>query len=67
MACARAIGRLAPEAATPALAGAATIGVVQVPRASHHALDVVAGAILGWTIEAVLDRVWPRTRRRRQR
>ncbi|MRX51583.1 phosphatase PAP2 family protein [Paracoccus sp. S-4012] len=59
VACARAIGRVSPEAGAAAMAGALAIAAVQVPRAAHHALDVVAGAALGWGVEAALDALWP--------
>lgn len=59
VAVARAIGRVAPEAEGAAMAGAIAIGVTQVPRASHHSLDVVAGAALGLAIEAGVNALWP--------
>lgn len=54
-AAARAIGRVAPEMQFPALAGAALIGAIQVPRGAHFAADVVAGALLGVAAEAAVD------------
>lgn len=54
-AAALAIGRVAPGARGPLLGLAALIGLVQVPRASHHLADVVAGAALGVAAEAVVD------------
>lgn len=59
VALARAIGRVAPEAAAPLAAAAMGVGTVQVPRAAHHSLDVVAGAVLGFAAEAVVHALWP--------
>lgn len=59
VAVACAIGRVAPQAEAAALAGAIAIGVTQVPRAKHHALDVVAGAALGFAIESGVNALWP--------
>lgn len=59
VAVACAIGRVAPQAEGAALAAAIAIGVAQVPRAKHHALDVVAGAALGFAIEAGVNALWP--------
>ncbi|MBV0892739.1 phosphatase PAP2 family protein [Paracoccus sp. Z118] len=53
VAAARAISRVAPGAGAPLWLGAAAVGAVQVPRASHHALDVVAGAAVGLLSEAL--------------
>lgn len=54
-AAACAIGRVAPEWRGPALAAAAVIGLVQVPRATHHLADVIAGAAVGIAAEAAVD------------
>ena len=54
-AAAATIGRMAPEWRAPALGAAALIGLVQVPRATHHLADVVAGATLGLAAERVVD------------
>lgn len=59
VAVARAISRVAPDAAGPLAFGALAIGAVQVPSASHHPLDVVAGAALGLAAEAVVNGLWP--------
>lgn len=53
-AAARAIGRVAPGARGPLLGLAALIGLVQVPRATHHLADVIAGAAVGIAAEAVV-------------
>lgn len=53
-AAARAIGRVAPGAKGPLLGLAALIGLVQVPRATHHLADVIAGAAVGIAAEAVV-------------
>ena len=50
-AAARAIGRVAPGARGPLLGLAALIGLVQVPRATHHLADVIAGAAVGIAAE----------------
>lgn len=52
---ARAIGRAAPGARAPLYLGAAALGAVQVPRGSHFAADVVAGAVVGLVSEALVD------------
>ncbi|MFC0812310.1 phosphatase PAP2 family protein [Paracoccus panacisoli] len=53
-AAAQAIGRVAPGLRGPALGLAALIGLVQVPRATHHLADVVAGAAVGVAAEAAV-------------
>ena len=55
VAAARAIGRAAPSARAPLYLGAAALGAVQVPRGSHFAADVVAGAVVGLVSEALVD------------
>ena len=55
VAAARAIGRAAPGARAPLYLGAAALGAVQVPRGSHFAADVVAGAVVGLVSEALVD------------
>ena len=54
VAAARAIGRAAPGARAPLYLGAAALGAVQVPRGSHFAADVVAGAVVGLVSEALV-------------
>lgn len=46
-AVARAFSREYPRYATPALAAAAVIGVLQVPRLAHYPGDVIAGVFAG--------------------
>ena len=52
---ARAVSRVAPDLAVPLYLGAAAIGAIQVPRATHHLADVVAGAAVGLVAEALVD------------
>lgn len=63
VAVARAVTRVYPDAA-PGL-GAAALGVaaIQVPRAAHHPIDVVAGAALGWAVEGLVNALWPKAGR----
>lgn len=60
---ARAVSRVLPEAAAPLGLAAAGIAAVQVPRATHHPLDVIAGAALGWASEAAVNCLWEVARR----
>jgi len=57
---ARSIAIARPEAATPAMALAAGVGIAQVLRSRHFVSDVVAGAAIGWlsaeAIEALIAR-----------
>jgi membrane-associated phospholipid phosphatase len=55
VAVACAASRVAPEQAAPLALAALAVGVVQVPRGAHHALDVVAGALVGWASEAAVN------------
>jgi membrane-associated phospholipid phosphatase len=55
VAVARAGARAAPEQAVPLALAALAVGVVQVPRGAHHALDVAAGALVGWLAEAAVN------------
>lgn len=57
VAVARAVGREYPAAATPALATATAVALVQVPRAAHYPSDVVVGYAIGWAAEVVVDAV----------
>jgi membrane-associated phospholipid phosphatase len=51
----RALTREYPQAA-PAVAVAATlVAVIQLPRGTHFASDVVAGAAIGWGSERIVD------------
>ena len=57
---ARALARAFPEARGPAYAGAAAIGLIQVPRGAHHPLDVAAGALVGLAAEAIAHEILER-------
>lgn len=63
VAVARAVAREVPAAALPAYAVATAVGAVQLPRGKHYALDVIAGAVIGYVAEAgaawLLRRVGP--------
>lgn len=54
-AAAQAIGRVAPQARGALLGAATLIGLVQVPRATHHLTDVLAGAAVGVAAEAAVN------------
>jgi membrane-associated phospholipid phosphatase len=60
VAAARSLARTFPEARKPAYAGAAAIGLIQVPRGAHHPLDVAAGALVGLAAEALADAILER-------
>lgn len=66
VAAARALSRVSPENAPLLGAAAVGIGVIQVPRGSHHPIDVVAGAAVGWTAETVVNALWERMVRKRR-
>ncbi len=55
VAVARAIGRDYPGARGPGMALAAVAGGAQVVRSRHFVSDVVAGAVIGWVAEALID------------
>ncbi len=55
VAVARAAARVVPERAAPLGLAALAVGAVQVPRGAHHALDVAAGALVGWLAEAAVN------------
>ena len=57
VAVARAIGRDYPAAALPALAFAAGIAAVQIPRGKHYVSDIVAGALIGLAADAAVEAV----------
>ena len=59
MALARAVARCWPRARPWAYAGAAAVGMVQVPRGAHYPSDVLAGALIGVAAEAVVNRLFP--------
>ena len=64
VAVARAVGRLYPEARFAAYAGAAGIGLIQMPRGAHYPIDVAAGALLGLAAEAAVHAALERYRAR---
>ncbi len=60
VAAARAVVRVYPETQVPAYAGAAAIGMIQIPRCAHYPSDITAGALVGLAAEAIVDQVWSR-------
>jgi membrane-associated phospholipid phosphatase len=56
---ARAVARCWPSAWRPAYAGAAAVGIVQVPRGAHYPSDVLAGVVIGVAAEAIVHRLFP--------
>jgi membrane-associated phospholipid phosphatase len=52
----RALSREYPGASGAAAVLAAAVGLVQLPRGTHFASDVIAGALVGWVAEAMVDR-----------
>lgn len=52
---ARGLARALPNAAMPAYGAAAIIGAVQIPRAKHYPLDVLAGAVIGIVAERLVE------------
>lgn len=63
VAVARAIGREYPSARPVALGLAATAGVAQVVRSKHFVSDVMAGAVIGWAAETLIDALISRAQR----
>ena len=57
VAVARAFGREYPQLQAPALAAAAVVAGMQVPRLNHYPTDVAAGMLLGVASEAVANLV----------
>lgn len=57
VAVARAFGREFAEHKGAAMAAAATIGALQIPRRAHFPGDVIAGALIGYAAELVTERV----------
>jgi membrane-associated phospholipid phosphatase len=64
VAVARAVSRVYPGARGPSYAGAAAIGLVQVPRGAHFPADVAAGMVVGLIAEATVDAISGSGRRR---
>lgn len=62
VAAARAVARVAPELARPLTALALGVGAIQVPRGTHHVLDVAAGAAVGALAEAAVHAAWEQLR-----
>jgi len=60
VAVARAVGREYPQLQAPALAAAAIVGGLQVPRLAHYPSDVAAGMIVGAAAEAAAGLILPR-------
>lgn len=58
-AVARAFARDYPQHQAPALAAAATVSAMQVPRLNHYPTDVAAGMVLGVVSEAIASAVLP--------
>lgn len=58
LAVARAVGREYPALEAPALAAAAIVGGLQVPRLAHYPTDVAAGMIVGAVAEAAANLVF---------
>ena len=59
VAVARAAGRDYPQLQAPALAAAAVVGGLQVPRLAHYPTDVAAGMVVGAVSEAVANLILP--------
>ena len=55
VAVALAVSREYPGGRVPALGLAALAGVAQVVRSKHYVTDVVAGAVIGWSAETLID------------
>jgi membrane-associated phospholipid phosphatase len=59
VALARAVARCWRGAWPWAYAGAAAVGMAQVPRGAHYPSDVLAGVVVGVAAEAVVNRLFP--------
>ncbi|WP_207100824.1 phosphatase PAP2 family protein [Paracoccus shandongensis] len=66
VAVARVVARDRPALALPAAGCAALIAAVQIPRARHYPVDVIAGAALGLTAAWAVDRLLPPTPNRKE-
>jgi membrane-associated phospholipid phosphatase len=60
VAAARSVARTYPRLNGVGHAVAAGIGLIQVPRAAHHPIDVLAGALVGYAAEAAVNGAWPK-------
>jgi undecaprenyl-diphosphatase len=58
IAVARAFGREYPEYRPAAMSAAGLVAVSQVARSAHFATDVLAGAFIGWSSEALVNLAW---------
>jgi undecaprenyl-diphosphatase len=58
IAVARAFGREYPEYRPAAMSAAALVAVSQIARSAHFATDVLAGAFIGWSSEALVNLAW---------
>jgi undecaprenyl-diphosphatase len=63
VAVARAVGRAYPDANHVALGLAAAAGAAQVVRSKHYVSDVLAGAVIGWAAEMMIDALIQRAER----
>ena len=60
VAVATVMARDLPQTAVPALAIAAMIAGIQVPRGKHYPIDVAAGAVLGLAAACAVHAFWPK-------
>jgi undecaprenyl-diphosphatase len=58
IAVARAFGREYPGYRPAAMGGAGLVAVSQIARSAHFATDVLAGAVIGWSSEAIVNLAW---------
>lgn len=65
VAVATVMARDLPQTAVPALAIAAMIAGIQVPRGKHYPIDVAAGAVLGFAAAYVVHAFWPQSQESR--
>lgn len=66
VAVATVMARDLPQTAVPALAVAAMIAGIQVPRGKHYPIDVAAGAVLGLAAACAVHAFWPQGRETRK-
>lgn len=66
VAVATVMARDLPQTAVPALAIAAMIAGIQVPRGKHYPIDVAAGAVLGFAAACVVHAFWPQGQKTRK-
>ncbi len=66
VAVATVMARDLPQTAVPALAIAAMIAGIQVPRGKHYPIDVAAGAVLGFAAACVVHAFWPQGQKARK-